>query len=180
MQYLWIFNYEDSFLRDFTIPWEYGTKTVIIWKAMTYHDYSFFLSFVKYNTSGTIIYWGKRFLLRVEEEKVLELDDADANRYQCSLVQIYKLNVPKWIGGYIRKKVEKAIFLYKYIGVDPKVIYQISQDLVIRFVMILGLSKLMLARWSNKVLIYITDELFPFSVSYKGQMVKWKCCTKGI
>ena len=37
----------------FTIPSKYGTKKVINWNPMTYHDFSFFSSFEKYNIFDT-------------------------------------------------------------------------------------------------------------------------------
>ena len=88
---------------------------------MTYYDFPFFLSFAKYNIFGTIIYLGKRFLLRVQEEKVLWIDDADDTRYHCFHEWIYKLNVPKWSSGYIRRKLEKHIFPCESIGLVPNI-----------------------------------------------------------
>ena len=52
---------------------------------MTYRDFSFLLSFMKYNKFHTIIYWEKYLILRVQEEKVLMLAGADATQYDCFL-----------------------------------------------------------------------------------------------
>ena len=148
---------------------------------MTYHDFCFFLSFVKFNIFHTIIYWEKHFLLRVQEKKVLGKAGADAMRYYCFVVYFYKLNVPKWISGHIRRKVEKKLFFrFKSIDLDPKIkIFNISASRCLIF-MILGLLNLsheVLARSSDKIVVDITDQLFLLSRSYKGQLkVKQKCC----
>ena len=87
---------------------------------MTYHDFSFFLSFVKYNKVHTIIYWEKHFLLRPQEEKVLGLAGADATQYDRFLAKINKLNYLSESVATWEKKWKNLFFLYKSIDLDPK------------------------------------------------------------
>ena len=61
---------------------------------MTYHDFSFFLSFVKNNIFQAIICREKHFLLKVQEEKILWLASANATQYHRFQVCIYKRNLP--------------------------------------------------------------------------------------
>ena len=147
---------------------------------MTYYDFPFFLSFVKYNIFFTIIYWGKRVLLRAQEEKDLGIAGVDATQYHCFVVYFYKLNVPKWISGYIRRKVEKTIFsvwIYWFGGQIKISNISASRCPIFMILGSLNLSRVVLARSSAKIVIYITDQLFLLSRSYKGQLkVKQTCC----
>ena len=131
---------------------------------MTYRDFSFLLSFVKYKIFGTITYWGKYFLLRVQEETVLGIDDADATRYHCFLEDIYELNVS--------------------IGLDPKIEMEnisVSISPICMILSSLDLSKLVLSESGEKMVISVTNQLFTLSMSYKGQIkVKEKCCLKSL
>ena len=47
-----------SYFKYFAILSECCTKKVLNWKSMNYHDFSFFLSFIKYNIFYIEIYWG--------------------------------------------------------------------------------------------------------------------------
>ena len=130
---------------------------------MKYYDFPFFLSFVKYNIFYIEIYWGKPFL-RV----LFWICGAEATLYNCFVAYINKINAPRWINGYIRRKVEKSIVLDKSIDLDPEI--RISNILVSNcpIFMILGSlnsSTLVLSRSSNK-----TDQLYPLLRSYKGQL----------
>ena len=148
---------------------------------MTFYDFPFILSFVKYNIFFTIIYWGKPFLLRAQEENVFRIAGVDATQFHCFIVYFYKLNVPKWISGCIRRKMKKNyFFLFKSIDLDPKIkISNISASRCPIFMILgsLNLSHVVLARSSDKIVIYIADQPFLLLRSYKGQLkVKQKCC----
>ena len=61
----------------------------------------------------------------------------------------------------------------------PKLKYQLFRPLVVRMFLILvtlNLSQLVLGRSSDKTVMYITNQQFPLSRSYKGRLeVKQKC-----
>ena len=126
--------------------------------------FSFFLSFVKYDIFYTVIYWEKRYFLRAQEEKVLEVHDADATRYHCFLEDIYELNVS--------------------IGLDPKIEMEnisVSISPICMILSSLDLSKLVLSESGEKMVMSVTNQLFTLSMSYKGQIkVKEKCCLKSL
>ena len=73
-----------SCLRCVAIPFKYDTMTVINEKSFRCHDFSFFLSFVKYIIFYTEIYW-KKFFLGAQEENVLGIAGVDATQYHCFL-----------------------------------------------------------------------------------------------
>ena len=78
-------------LGYFAILSKYGTKNVIKWKSMTYyrhdHDFSFFLSFVKYKYTFYIeIYWETSFLLAGQEKRLFGIGCANTTQYDCFLV----------------------------------------------------------------------------------------------
>ena len=75
---------------------------------------------------------------------------------------------------------KKLFFLFKSYDLDPKIkISNISASTCPIFMILgsLNSSHVVLARSSDKIVIYIKDQLFLLSRSYKGQLkVKQKCC----
>ena len=161
-------------------------KNVINWESMTYHDVFLpELCKIQHISRCNLLRWlRKRSLLRVQEEKILGLAGADATRYHCFLVWIYKLNVPKWFSGYIRRKIENYLLLYESIDLEPKIkILNISASKRLMFLSLdsLDLSHLVLVRASDKTIIDITDQQPPFSRSYNEQLkVNGKCRIRSI
>ena len=77
-------------------------------------------------------------------------------------------------------KMKNIFFLYKYFGLDPKIeMANISASMCL-LCMIVGsqdLSKLVFSKSGEKMVTSITNQIFHFSRSCKGQFkVKEKCC----
>ena len=104
----------DNCAFAFVILSKYGTKN-INWKSVKY-EFSFFLSFVKYNLFYIEIYWGKRFFLRTQEKRLLGIDGANATNM---IVSWCKLMYLTHLSGY------KNLFLVNLLVWTPNLKYQI-------------------------------------------------------
>ena len=88
----------------------------------------------------------KVFFLRAQEERLLGIVGANSTQYDSFPVQIHKLNTPKCISGYIRRKMEKLFFLYTSIGLYLNLNISASSCPIFTILGSLNLSKSVLTR----------------------------------